>query len=122
MKDTFFFLGLIIAISCCLWSCHVINPIKSNKTKMVKGVFVKNGKWVESDSTLNIQFVKYLNGRKNGKIYSIDSSGYYSTGRYKNGIKEGWFKYYTNKGYLMYEYLYKNDTIIKSGIYYGPTF
>lgn len=122
MKYSVFLLGLMAVISlgsCCM---IIINPKKSNKVKVLNSKLVKDGIWVEVDSTLNVEFVKYVKGKKNGREYSVDTSGNYSTGKYINGIKNGWFRAYTSEGVLMYEYFYRNDTIVKQGIYYGPTF
>lgn len=109
-----------------LESCQkniLISANKINHYKDYNGKDLREGLWVVKDSLSQTIISKYKRGRKEGREISFDSLTH-AIGSYKKGLKDGWFKYYTNDGILMREYLYSKDTVKKYKIHrtYSPKF
>ena len=120
------FIIIIICTGTILGSCHktiILNTNNINLYQEYNGKSFREGLWVERDSIYQVSISRYKDGVKNGKEIKFDSLTH-TIGFYKNGTKNGWFKYYTNKGILMQEYLFINDTIKKKKIHktYSPKF
>lgn len=124
MKNKIIYLIALLITILSLESCYMImvTPKRHNKLKVYNENLVREGVWVEADSTLTVHFINYSRGQKNGRFHSLDTSGNLFIGNYKKGVKNGWFRAYDSDGNIMYEFFYKDDTIIQQGIYSGPTF
>lgn len=124
--NTLKILAITLFIGGTLGACQksiLISANKVNHYREYNGKNLREGVWVEEDSLSQTIIAKYNRGIKDGREISFDSLTY-AIGFYKKGLKDGWFKYYTNDGTLMSEYLYSKDTVEKYKIHrtYSPKF
>jgi len=109
MRYTFIFSIFLLCIGC---------AVKFNRTEVTeKGMQLKVGKWIETDST-GFVFCRYnAKGIKVGKAIHYDRNGLlHKVTPYKNGKKDGIEKHYIDS-FVCAEYTYKNDSLIKSRMY-----
>ena len=101
MRKVFVLLGLLaLAGAGCLTpdQAMVSQYGKINREKIVGGVKVKSGLWVESVDSGNVQMAIYRNGLKEGLVKTVYRNGGYVVAHYKDDVKDGKSTTYWNDG------------------------
>ncbi|HVS98269.1 MAG TPA: hypothetical protein VHE54_17355 [Puia sp.] len=93
-------ISLLFAFAGCLTpdQAMVSEYGKINREKIVKGVKVKTGLWVEAVDSGNVQMAIYRNGLKQGLVKTVYRNGGYVITHYKDDVKDGKSTTYWNDG------------------------